>query len=316
MGAAPHLPPMTLPPLTHLVLGHANDAHARHMLEQLRLRGPAHLLQTDQFPAAVRVSLRPGSGGTLHLADGVTLDFDQIGAVYWRNFCGVSMETSKLGRGSMQDIAYHDSMACLRSWFAHHNGTRWFNSWAAFQSHQEKPHQLALVAAAGVRIPPTYIGNDAAQVRAFCQAEPQAMFKPVYGGAHAEMITERHLAPERLAASLRQAPITLQRFIGGTNIRTYAIGTRRFSIELPSAEVDFRLDAGVRPVAVDLPDAVQDQVGAIMACLGLNWTAIDWRRDPSGAYYFLEANPSPMFLGAEQATGLPLCATLVEAMTA
>lgn len=307
--------------LTHLVLGHANDVHARHMQEQLREQGHAsHLLQTDKFPSEVRLSLRPASGGgTLHLGDGIDLDFDQIGSVYWRNFCGVTMETSRQTRGSMQDVAYYDSMACLRSWFAHRNATRWFNSWDAFQSHQEKPRQLALVAAAGVLVPPTYIGNDPEQVRAFCQAlaqsGQQAIFKPVYGGAHSELITERHLEPERLAASLRQAPVTLQRYIAGTNIRTYAIGSRYFTVELPSDEVDFRLDSNVRPVSVELPAAVRDQVPLIMANLGLNWTAIDWRRDPSGAYYFLEANPSPMFMGAERAAGLPLTATLIGAMT-
>lgn len=304
--------------MTHLILAHCSDAHAQHMLTQLRQRGhSAHLLQTDDFPRAMSMSLTPGrDGGSLRLADGTLLDLDRIASVYWRNFCGVSMETSKSTRGSLQDIAYYDSMACLRSWFQMDNGTRWFNSWQAFQSHQEKPHQLQLAARAGVPIPVTYIGNDPEQIRAFCDIERRAIFKPVYGGAHSELITERHLEPARLASVLCQTPITLQRFIEGTNIRTYAIGDTCFSVELRSDAADFRADAAVMPVQVEVTEEVRRHTKALMRSLHLNWTAIDWRRDPSGAYFFLEANPSPMFMGVEQATGLPLTATLLDALTA
>ena len=44
--------------------------------------------------------------------------------------------------------------------------------------------------------------------------------------------------------------------------------------------------------------------------LGLKFTGIDWRREPQGRYVFLEANPSPMFLGFQQRTGLPLAENL------
>ena len=36
------------------------------------------------------------------------------------------------------------------------------------------------------------------------------------------------------------------------------------------------------------------------------WTGIDLRLTPEGRYVFLEANPSPMFLGFERQTGLPI----------
>lgn len=303
---------------THLVLGHAADAHAQHIRDRLRLRGHAcHLVQTDAFPDALQLSLYPGApGGLLRLQDGTLLELDDIGSVYWRNFCGVSMETSKATRGSMADVAYYDSMASLRAWFQRDNGTRWFNSWAAFQSHQEKPHQLHLAAAAGVPVAPTYIGNDPQAVLDFCAREPDLIFKPVYGGAHSQRITAQHLEPERLAQVLRAAPITLQRYIGGTNIRTYAIGETCFALELSSAADDFRADPSARPKAIPMPDSLRPWIRSIMHSLDLNWTAIDWRLSASGDYFFLEANPSPMFMGVEEATGLPLTDTLVDALTA
>ncbi len=44
--------------------------------------------------------------------------------------------------------------------------------------------------------------------------------------------------------------------------------------------------------------------------LDLLWTGIDLRLTPEGDYVFLEANPSPMFLGFERQTGLPLTESL------
>ena len=50
---------------------------------------------------------------------------------------------------------------------------------------------------------------------------------------------------------------------------------------------------------------------AITKVLMLEWTAIDWRLQPTGEYIFLEANPSPMFLHFERQTGFPITQKLV-----
>jgi glutathione synthase/RimK-type ligase-like ATP-grasp enzyme len=236
--------------------------------------------------------------------------------VFWRNFGGVEAEASRATRGSPTDIAHYDSMACVRSWFQMKNRTRWFNSWEAFQSHQEKPHQLALVATQGVRIPRTYVGNRSADVLAFCAAVPDAIFKPVYGGSHTERITLDHLSADHLSGALKLAPITLQEYIGGTNIRTYAIGPHCFSAELRSNRVDFRTDSDALIVPIETPPHIARQAAAIMQALHLSWTAIDWRRSEDGDYYFLEANPSPMFIGFEARSGFPITDTLIDCMTA
>ncbi len=302
--------------MKHIVLGYERDAHVRHVLDALARRGhDAVLLESQKFPLSVSVSVYPGrNAGSLGI-DGKTIDFDQIASVYWRSFSGVTAETTKASRGTPTDIAYFDSMACLRSWFQMRNGTRWLNSWEAYQQHQEKPRQLELVAQAGVTIPDTYVGNDPQQVIAFCERVPSAIFKPVYGGAHTQQVTPQHLAPAHLQAALAQSPVTLQQFIAGTNVRTYAMGEQCFSVELPTTQVDFRADQSARPIPVATPDAVATQAAAIRKVLGLRWTAIDWRRDQDGAFYFLEANPSPMFIGVEKMAGVPLTDALIDLMT-
>jgi len=303
--------------MKHLVLGHARDQHAQHMMARLGERGfQTALVESPSFPSSLALSIDPGRAqGALTLEDGASIAFDDIGSVYWRNYGGVTAESTRATRGTAADIAYFDSMACLRSWFQMKNGTRWFNSWDAFQSHQEKPHQLGLVARAGVRIPRTYIGNHADDIRAFCQAVPEAIFKPVYGGSHTQRITERHLAGDHLAKALTQAPITLQEYIEGTNVRTYAIGATCFSAELISDKVDFREDRDMKIVPIETPPALAADAAAIMDVLGLRWTAIDWRRTNAGEFHFLEANPSPMFIAFEQRSGYPIGDTLIDHMT-
>ena len=48
------------------------------------------------------------------------------------------------------------------------------------------------------------------------------------------------------------------------------------------------------------------------ATLDLLWTGIDLRLTREGQYVFLEANPSPMFLGFQHRCGLPLMESLAE----
>ena len=50
--------------------------------------------------------------------------------------------------------------------------------------------------------------------------------------------------------------------------------------------------------------------------LDLLWAGLDFRLTPGGRYVFLEANPSPMFLGFEARSGLPLTEALTELLTA
>jgi D-alanine-D-alanine ligase-like ATP-grasp enzyme len=69
-------------------------------------------------------------------------------------------------------------------------------------------------------------------------------------------------------------------------------------------------------IPIDLPQSIQEQCLAIASAFALEWTAIDWRVNPSGDYVFLEANPSPMFLHAERQTGFPITQQLVKLLMA
>lgn len=115
-----------------------------------------------------------------------------------------------------------------------------------------------------------------------------------------------------MSLALRLSPVTLQEYIPGTNIRSYVIGESVYSAEIRTEAVDFRDDSQAELIPVELPETIQQQCLAITKAFKLEWTAIDWRHQPTGEYVFLEANPSPMFLYFEQQTGFPITEALVQ----
>lgn len=302
--------------MAYIVIGQLHDEHALKILNKLKARNvDAYLLQTHDFPNKVKFSFSPNDGdGSLTLSCGTLIKLSDIKAVFWRSFSGVSDEETRATFMTEQGIAAKDSMACLRTWFYLKNGTKWVNGWEAFQHHQEKPYQLQKIKNLGVKIPQTYVGNNIEDIKLAYKNLEQSIFKPVFGGAHTEILTESHLETERVEAALAKSPITVQEFIDGTNIRTYVIGERVISIELKSELADFRVDDEATLIVIDTPELIKTQAKKIAKELYLNWTAIDWRRNKSGEYYFLEANPSPMFIGFEKQSGISMSDYIVDYM--
>jgi glutathione synthase/RimK-type ligase-like ATP-grasp enzyme len=294
-----------------LVLGNSEDAHAVHIKQALSKAGATvDYLDTRLFPTQLRVSWQPDTQvGHLTLPEGRKLELQEIHSVFWRNFSGVDVPALK--DSYQQRIAENDSMSALRS-LMQACPARWVNSWQAYQFHKEKPLQLSKVKQLGVTIPATLITNDPEEVIQFTQYQGKLIFKPVYGGAHTQLVTESHLEPKRLSLALRISPITLQEYIPGTNIRSYVIDDSVYAAEIRSQALDFREDVQAELIALELPESIQQQCREIAKALMLEWTAIDWRKTPTSEYVFLEANPSPMFLHFEQQTGFPITEELLK----
>lgn len=297
-----------------LILGNSEDVHAAHLKQALTQAGvTVDYLDTRLFPTEVRISWQPDTQiGYLMLPGKNNLSLQDIHSVFWRNFSGVYIPA--LDDSNQQRIAFNDSMSTLRS-LIQACPARWINSWQAYQFHKEKPLQLSKVKQMGVKIPKTLISNDPKQVIEFCRSQEKAIFKPVYGGAHTQFVTEAHLDPKRLSLALSLSPVTIQEYVPGTNIRSYVIGNSVYSAEIRSHSLDFREDSNAELIPTELPEAVQQQCLTITKALMLEWTAIDWRLLPTDEYIFLEANPSPMFLHFEQQTGFPITHKLTELIT-
>jgi glutathione synthase/RimK-type ligase-like ATP-grasp enzyme len=294
-----------------LILGSSEDAHAAHLKDVITQAGATvDYLDTRLFPTQLRMSWQPNTqAGCLVLPTGRRLDFQNIHSVFWRSFAGVHIPS--LEDSNQQRIAYNDSMSALRS-LVQACPARWVNSWQAYEFHKEKPLQLSKVKQIGVTIPATLVTNEPEQVIEFIQAHEKVIFKPVYGGAHTQLLTESYLHPKRLKLALSLSPITIQEYIPGTNIRSYVIAGSVYCAEIRSQALDFREDLEAELIPVELPESAQQQCIAIAKTLMLEWTAIDWRLKPTGEYVFLEANPSPMFLHFEHQTGFPITQELVK----
>jgi glutathione synthase/RimK-type ligase-like ATP-grasp enzyme len=301
--------------MTILVLGSSDDEHAIHVCEHL-CRNGAHAVQIDcaWFPDRMTITFDPQDGdGEISIAHGDTVAFREVTSVYWRNYDG-AFATANLANAEQNYIAENDSRSLFESllvWLP----VRWVNSWGAIQLHQTKPAQLAMVAKLGIPIPRSLITNAPGSLLDFVKRNDKSIFKPVQGGAHARRLTPAQLERGNLE-NLRICPVTVQDEIPGTNIRAFVAGDRVLACEIKTDEIDFRDDASPNIVPHDLVAEQQAVCRKIAQTLGLVWTGIDFRLTPDGRYVFLEANPSPMFMGFERYAGLPLTESLAALLLA
>ena len=271
------------------------------------------LLDSSWFPGQLGIAFDPQTGaGSFRFGDGGQLDFAQIQSVYWRGYSGVGPPA--LPDPEQAWIAENDSRSLFESLLIR-LPARWVNGWEGFQLHQTKPAQLARVAALAVPTPPTLWSNDPQAVRQFVATHGHCIVKPVQGGDYTIRLAPGELTPARLEL-LHLAPITVQAEVPGTNIRVFVAGERVLACEVRTGAIDFRQDQQAALLVHALPPEIAALSRRIAGELHLLWTGIDFRLTPTGQYVFLEANPSPMFLGFEAQTGLPLTAALADLLLA
>ncbi|MCE9556036.1 MAG: RimK-like protein [Planctomycetes bacterium] len=294
--------------MTILILGSDVDEHATWMLAHLAQRGAdVELFDSRWFPGDMQIAFDPvARTGLLRLPSGRQLDWGQIHSVYWRNYNGLA--ATALPDAEQAEIAHNDTRSMFETLLLELD-SRWVNSFHAFRLHQTKPVQLARVAALGIPVPATCLGNDAESIRSFVALHGECIFKPVQGGAHTQKVTPDLLGDEALSR-LAMAPVTIQEKITGDDIRVFVAGDRVLACQIETDALDFRDDPRAKITTCSLPPDVHKQALAIANTLELLWTGIDFRRTPEGRYVFFEANPSPMFIGFEQRTGLPLTESL------
>lgn len=298
--------------MTVIVWGSSDDAHVAHVYHYLRQRGvDVEVMDSRWFPTQARLHYDPARGeGVLRLPHGRSLAWSAVHAVYWR--CHYGPGVPALPDAGQQFIADYDAQGLLDT-LLKSLPARWVNGWHAQELHRTKPVQLARVARLGIPIPATIVTNDPDQLRQFVARHPRCIFKPVQGGAHAQRVEPRHLADDHLD-HLRLAPVTIQEEVPGTNVRAFVAGARVLACEISTPCLDYRDDPQARLLVHSLDPQTEAACRRIAQALDLLWTGIDFRLTPGGQYVFLEANPSPMFLGFEQATGLPLTEALADVL--
>lgn len=298
---------------TVLILGGEEDNHAVHMRNHLRRGGhDVEMFDSRWFPGNLTLTYDPQRhDGAIGFPHGRTLQFADVKSVYWRSYAGVCVPT--LPDPEQNWLAHNEARGLFETLLIQ-LPARWINGWNAYQLHQTKPVQLARVASLGVRVPPTLLTNHSAAVTDFVSQHVPSIVKPVQGGDHTLRVNRSHLTTDNLR-HLSLAPVTVQAEVPGTNIRVFVIGARVLACEVRTNQLDYRSDPQPALFVHGLPATVEDMSRRIARELQMLWTGIDFRLTPAGEYVFLEANPSPMFLGFEEQTHLPLTECLAELLT-
>jgi hypothetical protein len=296
-----------------LILADPEDEHALYVKGLLTdEKHVVRILDTSRFPSDFALSYGPQSNSArIEFDDGPILDWNDIHSIYWRQFTGVAEST--LPDAEQACIAENDSRSLVESMLFALPG-KWVNSYRAWRMHQVKPAQLAKVCSLHldpiIKIPRTLLTNSPLELKAFAKSVGQCIFKPVQGGAHTQKLKPSHLRGKHLD-NLKHAPITLQEHISGTDIRVFVAGRKVMACRIESASLDFRDDPDPKIEPHALSREVADACCRIARALNLVWTGIDLRLTENGDFFFFEANPSPMFMGFESRSRLPLTETLI-----
>jgi hypothetical protein len=290
------------------------------VLAALARRGAAAaLLDLALMPRQGVVRLGHGGGGpsVLILPDGTLVEASQVRAAWWRRGLepvvhdGLSYGAAHHARLQWEALL-HGFLGGLAARLVN---DPWLEARAA-----RKPAQLAAAERAGLQVPETLVTSDPAAAAAFLDGlgEARAVAKPLDGTDPAGWTRLLGDEDRDRLAGLRTAPVILQRYVAGVDVRLTAVGDRLYACQIdaratPSPQ-DWRAAASeARFAPCDVPAEVVAGVLRLMAGLGLAYGALDFRvREADGAWHFLEVNPSGQWLGIEERTGLPITQAVAE----
>ncbi len=187
------------------------------------------------------------------------------------------------------------------------------NAAAALWRTRDKVRSLALLAAAGLPVPASFVpgrDTDAAAVERALGPAPWVVKRLEGTKGEAVFLVD---GADALAGLLAEAaePCLVQRFVreaAGTDLRALVVGGRVLgAMRRRSGTDDFRsnLHQGGRGEPVELDDATTDLALRAAATLGLEVAGVDLLESAAGPLV-IEVNGSPGLAGIEDATGLAL----------
>ena len=204
---------------------------------------------------------------------------------------------------------------------------RWLNHPAAIAAAEYKPVQLVHARACGLEVPDTIVTNDPAEATKFVASAGRAIYKPLTPAGITEADTHRvvfttMVSPGDVDESIRLTAHLLQVWVD-----------KQYEVRLTVADDAFlaaRIDAGTNAAAVDwradygalsytplsgVPAAIRTGVSALMSRLRLRFGTFDFIVTPDDRWIFLEINPNGQWAWIEDATGLPIAASIADALT-
>ncbi|MEH3104112.1 MAG: hypothetical protein PGN12_09430 [Sphingomonas phyllosphaerae] len=306
-----------------LIVSHPDDVHARAVIAEIAgAGGSARILNLSDFPCRAHLTMTMDGVADPALSmrwpdDGETLDFDAVGAVWWRRPQPFRLhpELADPGYGSFAAGECGDAIAGL--W--HLLDAEWINPPLWDERAHRKPLQLKLARECGLTVPATCMTSDPDAAAAFiAQHAGQALIYKAFGGTEADWRETRLLRPEQTGdlSAFRFAPLILQAFVPARyDVRLTIVGEELFAAAIHSQQsrypLDFRMDVlNTAITPIDVPEEVRTAMMALMRTLRIVYGAADFRVTDNDEWVFLEVNPAGQWLFVEDATGQPIARAL------
>ncbi len=303
-----------------LTMSYPQEEHTEAVLSGLRAQGlPCALLDQSDYPS--RRSLTARWHGQAEPEARIECDdgwvaLKDVRAAWWRRTTGyrAAKEVTDPALAAFAVSETHEAVEGLLDAL----DCQWMNPRAADTAAHHKPLQWTRAAQAGLQMPRTLITNDPGQARAFVSelGLGNVVVKP-FLATHDVWRETRKLQPEDLDRfdQLRYAPVILQAFVDGVDLRITCVGQQLFTAEIDARQSsypsDMRMVLGESKIrGIELPARLQKALRTMMSRLGLEYGAIDMRRTDDGQYAFFEVNPAGQWLFAEHYTGLPITAAV------
>lgn len=315
-----------------LLLTHSADFYTVDLVaEALTRRGARPFrLNTERFPASLKLSARLGNDGAAHVvADaGARLSTEEVRAVWARKFWMPRMAPDLDER--FREMCVRESAAALEGFLDALHGARWVNDIQRERAAENKQRQLRVAAAAGLRIPRTLVTNDPSAARQFFdETEGRTVAKllrplTVSMNADSEFVYTSRVSAEDLAAAetLRHSPMVFQELIPkARELRVAWVAGEAFTGALDASgtsrgRTDWRRAAPeeCRWETAELPAEVSAGLRSLMSELGLVFGAVDLICTPAGEHVFLEVNPAGEWGMLERDLGLPIADAIARAL--
>jgi ATP-grasp ribosomal peptide maturase len=316
-------------PKTVLVLTQQLDGHADQVIAELNRREiPVLRFDTADFPQRATLVARTEKGsweGTLVTGER-SLELGQIASVLYRRPTPFEPDPA-LSPSGQQFASAEARMAIgglLRS-----AKCAWVNHPEKIVSADYKPWQLQVASHCGLEIPASLVTNEPAAVFDFFErCQGQLIYKTLSGGLimsesgeavsiYTSRVTLDDLRME--SARVRSTACLFQELVPKkVELRITIVGTHVFAVEISyrdpdAAALDWRTAYHKLQYRVyNLPEEISYTCLVLVRRLGLLFAAIDMIVTPDDRYVFLEANACGQWSWIQNATGLPICETLVD----
>jgi hypothetical protein len=294
-----------------------DELHGLVVQDALRKRGVAcDYVATNDLLAHGGLVWGHGGPARVRSDEGDWFEVEELDAIWWRRAYQEQLAHPGVERADELRLATAEwRSALLGSLLSDFHGV-WINDPDAGRRAEHKIVQLNAARAVGLRVPPTYVGQDPVSLRAFAAEHglERMVIKKVQGTMEIALLTVP-ITPRDLHddASIRLCPAIYQAEVPGCrHLRVHVLGEHVIAIELHSEALDWRPDLNVPMRRVDLDPIHRLRLVALNEALGLEMSIMDAKLDDDGDMIWLEANPQGAFLFVEALAEVDLTSAMCD----